>query len=97
MKRQNTLPLGEVLQEILNGNPQIKQNILESRAERGWFVVMRKIGEQYTRNVYVKNKVLYVSLNSSVFRNELLLNKDRLIKAINDYCEDEAIVNIVIR
>jgi hypothetical protein len=52
---------------------------------------------QYTRNVYVKNHVLYVSLTSSVLRSELLLCREKLIKSLNEYAGAEAIRDIVIR
>ena len=44
-----------------------------------------------------KDKVLYVSLTSSVLRSELVLCRERLVKSLNDYAGSEVIQDIVIR
>ena len=50
---------------------------------------------QYTRNIYVRDKVLHVSLTSSVLRSELTLCRERLVKSLNDYSGASVITNIV--
>ena len=50
---------------------------------------------QYTRNIYVRDKVLHVSLTSSVLRSELTLCRERLVKSLNDYAGASVITNIV--
>lgn len=89
--------IGEVLRDIFEENTEMYEKILEIRIKRAWGVVLGDMVLQYTRNVYVKDRVLYVSLTSSVLRNELLLCRERLVKSLNEYARSEAIRDIVIR
>lgn len=89
--------IGEVLRDIFEENTEMYEKILEIRIKRAWGMVLGDMVMQYTRNIYVKDKVLYVSLTSSVLRNELTLCRERLVKSLNDYARSAVIENIVIR
>ncbi|WP_085535221.1 DUF721 domain-containing protein [Massilibacteroides vaginae] len=97
MQRKNTQMIGEVLRDIFEENTELYEKILEIRIKRAWGVVLGDMVLQYTRNLYVKDQVLYVSLTSSVLRNELTLCRDRLVKSLNDYARSAVIKEIVIR
>lgn len=97
MKRKNTQMIGEVLRDIFEENTEMYEKILEIRIKRAWGIVLGEMVLQYTRNLYVKDKVLYVSLTSSVLRNELTLCRERLVKSLNDYARSTVITDIVIR
>jgi predicted nucleic acid-binding Zn ribbon protein len=97
MKRTNALCIGEILNDFYKQNPQLWQKLLEIRIQRAWGEVLGSMIRQSTRNLYVKNRVLYVSVNSSVLRNELLMNRKRLLKSLNEYAGAEVIRDIVIR
>ncbi|MDR1555519.1 MAG: DUF721 domain-containing protein [Tannerellaceae bacterium] len=97
MKRKNSQTIGEVLKSFFEDNAELYEKMLEIRVQRGWGEVLGPMIQQYTRNIYVKNHVLYVSLTSSVLRSELLLSREKLIKSLNDYAGSEVIHDIVIR
>lgn len=97
MKRKNSQMIGEVLRDIFEENTEMYEKILEIRIKRAWGVVLGDMVLQYTRSLYVKDKVLYVSLTSSVLRNELTLCRERLVKSLNEYARSTAIHDIVIR
>ncbi|MDH6311407.1 putative nucleic acid-binding Zn ribbon protein [Parabacteroides sp. PFB2-10] len=97
MKRKNTQTLGEVLRDFLEENRALRSKIYETRIERSWGEVLGPMVMQYTRNLYVRNGVLYVSLTSAVLRSELTLCRDRLVKSLNEHAGDEVIKEIVIR
>jgi predicted nucleic acid-binding Zn ribbon protein len=97
MKRMKALHISDILQGFYRENPQLWQKILEVRIQRAWSETLGPMVMQSTQNLYVKNRVLYVSLNSSVLRNELLLNRKRLLKNLNEYAGSEVIRDIVIR
>ena len=97
MERIQALPIGEILRDFYEENPQLKQKILEVRILRAWNDFLGPMITRSTQQIFVKNCVLHVSLNSSVLRNELLLNKKRLLKSLNDYAGEEVIKDIVIR
>ena len=97
MKRRNTQAISEVLKNFFEDNAELYEKMLEIRIQRGWGEILGPMIRQYTRNMYIKNHVLYVSLTSSVLRNELTLNREKLIKSLNEYAGSDVIRDIVIR
>jgi len=97
MKRSYALTIGDLLQNYYAENPHILQKIHEIRILRGWNELLGITISQSTQNLYIKNRTLYVSLTSSVLRNELWINRERLKKRLNEYAGTEVIVDIVIR
>ena len=77
MKRTNAAPLGEILHDFFKDNPQFRQKIVEVRIQRAWSDVLGPMIMHSTQKLFVKNRVLHVSLNSSVLRNELSMSKMR--------------------
>lgn len=97
MKRTNALHISSLLHDFYRENPQLRQKILEIRIQRAWGEILGPMIMKSTQNLYVKNQVLYVSISSSVLRNELLLSRKRLLKSLNEYAGSEVIQEIVIR
>jgi len=97
MKRTNSLHISSVLQDFYKENPQLWQKILEIRIQRAWGEILGPMVMQSTQNLYIKNRVLYVFLSSSVLRNELILNRKRLLTSLNEYAGAEVVRNLVIR
>ncbi len=97
MRRKNTQTLGEVLKDFFESNATLREKILETRVERAWKEVLGPMVMQYTRSVYVRGHILYVSLTSSVLRNELTLCRERLVKSLNEHAGATVIRDIVIR
>lgn len=97
MKRKNAQTLGEVLADFFRENRELHEKILITRVEKAWSEVLGPMVMQYTSNLYVRNRVLYVSLTSSVLRNELTLSRERLIRSLNEHAGGSVIDNLVIR
>lgn len=96
MQRRNTQTLGEVLRDFFEDNTELYEKMMEVRVRRAWRELLGPAIWQYTRNIYVRDKVLHVSLTSSVLRGELSLCRDRLIKSLNDYAGRAVITHIVL-
>lgn len=97
MIHRNAQTLGDAIREFFDDNVELRGKILEIRVQRAWGEILGPMVAQYTRNIYVKDKVLYVSLTSSVLRSELVLYRERLVKSLNDYAGSSVIQDIVIR
>jgi len=97
MKRTKAIHIREILHDFYRENPQIKQKVLEIRIQRAWGEILGPMIMRSTQNMYIKNQVMYVFLNSSVVRSELILTRKRLLKSLNDYAGAEVIRDIVIR
>jgi predicted nucleic acid-binding Zn ribbon protein len=80
----------------------MKQNglddkLAEVRAMRSWEELLGKTVTRYTKNLYIKDKTLFVSLNSSIVRNEIMMIRDELIKRLNEKAGREVIEKIVVK
>lgn len=97
MIRKNTQTIGEVLRDFFEDNTELYEKMMEIRIQRAWGEVLGPMVLQYTRLIYVKDRVLYVSLTSAVLRNELLLCRERLVKSLNQYAGSSVIKDLVLR
>lgn len=97
MIRKNTQTIGEVLRDFFEDNTELYEKMMEIRIQRAWGEVLGPMVLQYTRMIYVKDRVLYVSLTSAVLRNELILCRERLVKSLNQYAGSTVIKDLVIR
>ena len=70
MMHRNAQTLGDAIREFFEDNAELRGKILEIRVIRAWGEILGPMVAQYTRNIYVKDKVLYVSLTSSVLRTD---------------------------
>ena len=96
MKRSNIQNIGEVLSELLH-ELQIEGKIKEVGIINAWSEVLGdKIGKSTSR-IFIKNRVLFVYLKSPVVRNELMMLKSSIIKALNEKAGESIIDNIVLR
>jgi predicted nucleic acid-binding Zn ribbon protein len=96
MRRSNVQSIGNVVNELLK-TLNIDQKIKEVRLTSSWGEVLGKNVSRATQKVYIKNKVLFVYLNSSVIRNELLMLKSGIIKALNERAGEKVIEDIVFK
>ncbi len=97
MRRTNSQSIGELLRDFFEDNTELYGKILEIRIKRAWGEILGPVVLQYTRQLYVRDDALFVSLTSSVLRSELSLCGDKLVKSLNDYAGSEVIKKIVIR
>ncbi|MDR0796044.1 MAG: DUF721 domain-containing protein [Tannerella sp.] len=97
MRRIDSVHIGDVIGEFFKDNPQLRQKILEVRIKRAWGEILGPMIMRSTQNLYVKNRTLHVSITSSALRNELMINRKRLLKSLNQHAKDEVIDQIIIR
>ena len=83
MKRTDTQPLGKLLEDFFESNPQMADKLAETRMIDHWNHVMSPAISRYTNNLYVKNRILYVKLTSSVLKNELMMCREQLVINLN--------------
>nr|WP_304329013.1 DUF721 domain-containing protein [Phocaeicola plebeius] len=96
MKRNNTEQIGDVLQQFLR-QQGLETPLNEYRLVDAWKDVVGPVIARYTTNLFIKNQVLYVSLSSSVIRQELMMGREMLVRNLNAQVGSQVIVNIVFR
>lgn len=96
LRKNSTQSITDVLGEIMNER-KIRKGIMENRAVAYWEQVMGKSVARLTTNVYFKYGTLYISLNSSVVRGELIMMKDKIINNMNEAIGSNTVRNIVFK
>ena len=95
MKRTNTLSIAQVINEVL-GEYKINDKLKESRIIAAWPEVLGPLAKP-TDELYIKNKVLFAHLSSSVICNELSMMRSTLVRCLNEMAGEEVITDIVFR
>jgi predicted nucleic acid-binding Zn ribbon protein len=96
MRRSKTISLAEALKDYIkemNFGPKLS----EAGIVNSWDEVVGKAISSRTAKVYIKDKVLYVHLRSSVVRNELVMLRQALMEKLNEKAGTEVIRDIVFR
>lgn len=96
MRRKNTQTIGEVLNDYI-GEMSMSRKLKESRIQQIWEELLGKNAASLTRKLNIKGGVLFVELNSSVLRNEILMMRETLLKGINEKAGEEIVNKIVLR
>lgn len=96
MKRTNSQSIGKLLEDFFQENPLLADKLAETRLIDAWKKVLGSLTSQYTTNIYIKKKVLYVKLSSSVLRNELSMCREQLVKNLNKEAGREVINDIIL-
>lgn len=95
IKRDNDFTLKEViekLREVYNWDASLD----EAKLKNSWENVVGSIIGKHTVNLYIKKKVLYVNLDSSVIRNELQMSRSKIVKMLNDEVGKKVIEDMVL-
>lgn len=95
-KKENDHSLGKALKEFISAN-KLQPGMDRVHARSAWKDLMGNGVNQYTTAVELKNDTLYVSLSSSVLREELSLGRSKIIAMLNEELGREVIRNLVLR
>ncbi|WP_431122221.1 DUF721 domain-containing protein [Flagellimonas flava] len=96
-KRQNShLPLRDALSEFIKEN-KLQKGMDKVDARDAWAKLMGNGVNNYTTAVELRNETLYVSLSSSVLREELSLGKSKIITMLNEELGKELVKKLVLR
>ncbi len=96
-KRKNEhFNMGEALNEFIREN-KLEKGMDQINAQEAWAAIMGNGVNNYTTAVDLKNDTLYVSLSSSVLREELSHGKSRIMVLLNEELGKELIKKLVLR
>lgn len=96
-KRNNDhMALGEALSEFIKEN-KLQKGMDKVDAREAWTNLMGNGVNNYTTSVELKSETLYVSLSSSVLREELSLGKSKIITMINEELGRELVKKLILR
>lgn len=97
MKKNNLIKLGDAINQLFK---QEKLDVKMSRfaVKNGWDEIAGKMIANHTTSIsFDEQKNMYLQLDSSVVKNEVMYGKDDLVKKINTFCGYELIKNLIIK
>jgi len=95
-RRNDNLNMGEALNEFIKAN-KLEKGIDKVNAKEAWANLMGNGVNNYTTAVELRNDTLFVSLSSSVLREELSLGKSKIITMLNEELGKELVKKLVLR
>jgi len=95
MRRCQTVGISQLIAELL-GKHNISGKLKETRIIAAWPEVLGPLAKP-TDELYIKNKILFVNLSSSVIRNELSMMRSKIVQLLNEKVKEEVITDIVFR
>ena len=96
MRRSKTISLAEALEDYI-AEMKIGSKLKEAGAVTSWESIVGKAIATRTTKIYIKDTKLYVHLNSSVVRNELMMIREAIRERINREAGSLIITDIVLR
>ena len=96
MRRSKTISLAEAVKDYIK-EMNLGGKLSEVGVINSWEGIVGKAISSRTTKIYIKDQKLYVHLNSSVVRNELLMLREVLKDKLNEKAGTEVIKDIVLR
>ena len=96
MRRSNTQTIASVIKDYLK-EAQIEGKLKEVQVVNSWEELVGKTIAHRTNRIYIKNGKLYLHMNSSIVKNELMMFRESIIERINTKAGEEIVKEIVIR
>jgi predicted nucleic acid-binding Zn ribbon protein len=96
MRRSKTITVAEAIKDFVSAMG-LGEKLDETSLIASWEEIVGKTISARTTKIYIKNRVFYVHLSSSVVRNELQMLKDLLKNKLNEKVGRQFIEDIVLR
>ena len=96
MRKNDKSPLSEALNDFIKKN-KLQQGIDKVNAREAWVNLMGNGVNNYTTAIELRNETLYVSLSSSVLREELSHGKSKIMDMLNEELGKNLVKKIVLR
>lgn len=94
MKSGNEKSLGEAIEEMLKAY-RLKPKLTEIKAIKSWEKLMGQAISSRTREIFIRDRKLFLRLNSSVLKQELVMAREKIINFINEEAGEKIIEEVV--
>ena len=96
MKRNNAEPIGKLIQQFLR-QESLESPLNEQRLLDAWPQILGPAIASYTKELYIRNQILYVHLTSAALSQELMMGRELLVRNLNQKVGATVITNIIFR
>ena len=91
----NNLELKNLINTFLKEN-KLEMGLLNIEVKKAWFELMNNGVANYTTEVSLRKKTLYIKLSSPALKEELSYGKEKLIKLINERLKENVVEKIIL-
>ena len=96
MERKDVRRIDSLLQQFVKAHG-LEQGLAEYRLMKSWKELLGITVAKKTKSLRIQNRKLFVTLHSSVVRNELSMIKETLIPKLNEAAGMDVIDDVVLR
>ena len=96
MEKKEIRKIDSLLQQFVKAN-NLERGLAEYRLMKSWKELLGVTVAKRTKSMRIRNRKLFVTLHSSVVRNELSMIKESLIPRLNEAAGMEVIDDIVLK
>jgi predicted nucleic acid-binding Zn ribbon protein len=96
MRRSKTISLAEAIEDYIR-EMNLEGKLKEVNLINSWEETVGKAIASRTSKIYIKDHILFIHLNSSVVRNELLMLREALKEKLNEKAGAEVIKDIILK
>lgn len=94
--KTNQSTLKEAISDLLHAY-KLDDKLDERKLISSWETLMGKMIAKHTKQIFIKDKILTVKLDSAVLREELSFAKTKMLKMLNEHIGREIVKEIVLR
>ena len=91
----NNMELKNLINTFLKEN-KLEKGLLNLEVKKAWFELMNNGVANYTTDVSLRKKTLYIKLCSPALKEELSYGKEKLIKLINERLKENVVEKIIL-
>jgi predicted nucleic acid-binding Zn ribbon protein len=96
MPRSNDQSLGDAIREFLHSY-HLEDKLNETKVIQSWGKIVGPIVEKHTHGLYIRNRILFVKVDSAALRQELSFSRSNIVGALNDEVKANVIDDIVFK
>lgn len=96
MRGNKYIKLGDAISQLFK-QEKLDEKYSVHAIRNAWEEIAGRLIANHTREIRCHQKILFISVNSDVVRNELSYNKKALIEKINAYCGKRLVEEIVLK
>ena|SRR6218665_2363057 len=96
MSRHNEHTIKDAIEQLLKAY-KLDDKLAERRLVNSWEEVMGKMIANHTKDLFIKHRQLFVTLDSSALRNELSMARSKIVKMMNEAAGAEVITDVILK
>ncbi|MCR4769316.1 MAG: DUF721 domain-containing protein [Bacteroidaceae bacterium] len=96
MRRSKSESIGDIIKRYLRSEG-LETPLNQRKLINSWSDVMGQAINKYTKEIYISNQTLYVKLSSPILRQELMMQRQSIVKRLNEAVKAQVITDIVFR